>query len=504
MALWMIADNATGLTFFFDDWDFLLHREISIDGLLLPHNGHLSTLPVIVYVFLREIFGTDSYVPFQVVGITVHTVTCVIAAGMVYRRAPFLAVTLLPVLLLLGSGWQNILWPFQTGMIGALLFGLLAIDEASRDHPRNRSIVWVSLSLLCAGGGVAVAGVVTLSFVMRRQWQLVKLMLPVLFLYGLWFSVYGESQSQPGNLSRTPRYVLDSAVWSSAGIGSWSFRTGRFVLCSVLLIVGLSVAFRRRNEATRASLLLLSMLIVTWLLTGISRSHLAEPQASRYVYVGAIVLVCCTGLALTNSRFKLVLPAVLCLLPILLPSSMSQMKKGASGLRDTSFHVRSALAALDMTDVRPGSDSAVDARAPQISVSAYDRLAASDGRIGFSIPELRALPDPYRNTTDNMLNRLGVSQISRSTGLLCGAQSRSLSGVQVLTSGETLVILPSTETEIRLARFSDVVDGIAATTLNGGAWYSITNRAENDVPALRFELPLTGVVGCVLSDGGAD
>lgn len=498
---WLIANNADGLTFFFDEWDFLARRDISVDGLLLPHNGHLSTLPVLIYVMLRSVFGTDSYVPFQVVGIAAHIVTCLIAARMVHRRAPFLGIVLLPVLLLLGAGWQNILWPFQIGMIGALLFGLLAIDEAARDLPRARTVAWVCLSLLCAGGGVAVAGVVLISSLFRRQWRLTKLLAPVLLIYGVWYLMFGESQSQAGNLARTPRYVLDSAVWSSAGIGSWTFGTGKVVLGVVLVILGGTTLLRRDKSASRAPLLLLLMLLITWVLTGVSRSHLAEPQASRYVYVGAIVLVCCMGMALSGFDTWQVLPVFLCLLPFILPSSLSQMEKGAGGLRDTSFHVRSALAALDMTETRPEEDFSVDQRAPQLSVFSYDRLSRLHGRIGFSSEELRELPEPYRVTTDNMLNRLGATLVRPVDSEDCSGIPEIKGGTLVLGPAERLVLLSDVDLQIRPRRFVESTDLVEPLPVTAGEWHSIENHAGRSLPSARFELPLTGIEGCVLVNG---
>ena len=501
--LWITLASSDGLTFFFDEWDFLIHRSISIDGLLQPHNGHLSTIPVILYVALRDVFGIKSYVPYQLVGLAVHATTCVIGARMIHRRSPLLGLALFPVLLLLGAGWQNILWPFQVGMMGALLFGLLAIDEVSRDEPRARSVTWATLSLLCAGGGVAVAAVVTISMVIRRRWRLIRVMVPVLICYVVWYLMFGTSQSQPGNLARTPQYVLDSAAWSAAGIGSWSFGAGKLVFGIVLIALSGAFFVQRFNSTSQTSLLLFLMIVITWTLTGISRAHLAEPQASRYVYVGAIVLVCITGLALSTFKPWIVAPLIFCALPFTLPSSISQMEQGAGGLRDTSFHVRSALAALDMTDIRLATDFAVDARAPQMTVSAYDKLARSHGHVGFSIQELKALPDPYRNTSDNMLNQLGLNQVTRMPKSPCGDRPGNLR-VRTLKSGETMVLFLNSQTEMYFTRFSDGTSGVAPTTLDGGNWYAITNRAESDLPVLRFELPLTAVEGCVLSKTGAD
>jgi hypothetical protein len=50
--------------FFLDDWDFIVNRHVgSLGELFRPHNEHWSTLPIIVYRGLYQVFGTRTYLP---------------------------------------------------------------------------------------------------------------------------------------------------------------------------------------------------------------------------------------------------------------------------------------------------------------------------------------------------------------------------------------------------------------------------------------------------------
>jgi hypothetical protein len=148
--------------------------------------------------------------------------------SLIARRSRPLALAVFAVVLLFGTGWQNIMWPFQIGMMGSLLFALLSFVEVARDEPRRRLGMWVALSLLCAGGGVAAALTVSAVLVVRRRWTDVVRLLPVLLLYLAWYLGFGEAQSQPGNLAKVPKYVFQSMVWSVAAVGNHSYNVAVF------------------------------------------------------------------------------------------------------------------------------------------------------------------------------------------------------------------------------------------------------------------------------------
>ena len=58
------------LTFWRDEWDFLLHRRgWSVSTFLDPAVEHLSTIPILLYKLQLEVFGMESPAPFQVVAV---------------------------------------------------------------------------------------------------------------------------------------------------------------------------------------------------------------------------------------------------------------------------------------------------------------------------------------------------------------------------------------------------------------------------------------------------
>jgi hypothetical protein len=118
--------------FYGDDWAFIIgRRELWKTGsffefFFMPHNEHLSTVPVILYSSLVSIFGVDSSIHFMVLLVALH----ISAASAIYALLHRLGVSWGWSLLgfawfaLLGSGAENLLWAFQIGFVGSVSFGL--------------------------------------------------------------------------------------------------------------------------------------------------------------------------------------------------------------------------------------------------------------------------------------------------------------------------------------------------------------------------------------------
>ena len=55
--------------FYFDEWNFVLSRRgWDAQALLMPHNEHLSVVPVLIYKTLFSTVGIDSYLPYLLTG----------------------------------------------------------------------------------------------------------------------------------------------------------------------------------------------------------------------------------------------------------------------------------------------------------------------------------------------------------------------------------------------------------------------------------------------------
>jgi hypothetical protein len=372
--LWIFT-LMNGASFFFDEWDFLLRRGLNANDLLRPHNGHFSLIPVSIFILLRRAFGLTSYVPYQIVGLLVHAAVCIGVYVIIRKRSQVLALCAGIIVCLLGSGWQNILWPFQIGMMGSFAAGLWALYEIDRDEiNRARLSVLIGISLACAGGGIAVTGVVGVLLVLRREWRVLTALVPTIALYALWYLKYGVAQSQDGNMGKTPQFIVDSALAAGAAAGSKSLIFGGFVIGVVVVLLVL-----KQKELTLSSVPngVVLFLIVTWALTGLSRAHLGEPGASRYVYVGATCLVLLFALLVPVARNVTMGLGLFVITICLVAPNMKMMRAGANGLLDTSVHLRAELSAFEHVRNSAGAEYTIDsARAPQLNTGEY--LSAID------------------------------------------------------------------------------------------------------------------------------
>src|SRR5262245_34184344 len=185
------------LTFWEDEW-----RSITFDGGLLdylrPVNQHWSTFPLLLYRATFRVVELRSYIPYLAEVIVLHIVAVAGAYALMRKRLGPLVATILAVpLLVLGSGAENLLWAFQTGFVGSVVFGVWALFFVER--PRRHAAAITSLLLLASlassGMGVfflvAVAGRALLDPSLRSR---VSAVVPPLAVYGLWFLTLGRQQ----------------------------------------------------------------------------------------------------------------------------------------------------------------------------------------------------------------------------------------------------------------------------------------------------------------------
>jgi hypothetical protein len=391
------------------------------------------------------------------------------------RRSPALAAGAGIVIALLGIGWQNIMWPFQIGTMGSLSAGLWAIHEFSKPKPSStRTSLLVAVSLMCTGGGVAVFVTVFFFAVMRRNVSLIVRLTLVGSLYALWYLKYGESQSQAGNFGKTPQFVIDSALGAAGAIGAkgpvfarWYFLVLAFFVFSALV----------RKQNFFVSLAALMTIFVTWSLTGLSRAHLGEPNASRYLYVGAVLLVVAMVTVVPPILIGR-LSLVFCLfVPFLVLPNLNVLKAGTEGLQDVSIHLRSSLTGLEIIDGDLVLGQPVDgARAPQIVPLQYVAVAKKYGNAGFTIEELDVLPEQIKIQADDTLFRLMANLHRELPRAECKERQKIGDSQIVIEPRSEILIVPATENKAGFRWFSDATSGSSHLQLRAGRLYSIENH----------------------------
>lgn len=482
--IWLLQ-RGHGLTFFFDEWNFILDRTYSAEDLLKPHNGHLSLIPVFVYNVTRSIFGLTSYVPFQIAGLLVHGSVCGAVYVIAKRRSISIAICAAIIVCLLGAGWQNIMWPFQIGMMGAVSAGLWAVYEATKETVSAKKVTVLTLvSLLCAGGGVVSFSVVVAIVLYRRLWAILKPMFIVGMIYSLWYLKYGVSQSVEGNLAKTPRYIYDSAISSASGIGANSQGFGTLLLVLLLLLFVVSM-FKKSSFLEGAAFLL--MAILTWTVTGLSRAHLQEPAASRYIYVGSILLISSLVSLVPKGSAKYVLAPLAVVSIFLVQDNVKILDQGIGGLRDVSVHIKSSLGGLQLINGPLNAGQSLDsARAPQLDSERYRKISQQFGLVGFSVEELQSQPEEIRLQVDQVLYRLMDELYLKIDKADCESTSeKGVSEIEIKPS-ETVNVAVSEDVVATFRWFTDGISTSSQLKMKSGDTYQFTNRVVAESPPLEI------------------
>jgi hypothetical protein len=293
--LWL----ARGYTFYFDEWDYILAApDWTWVSYLEPHNVHPAMLHRLIYAALLNTVGMRSYLPYMVVLLALHATAAFLLFEVVRRRAGDLTgLAAAALLLVLGAGWENILWAFQSMFVGSVVCGLamlLVLQGPSSPRRMLAATVLLTASLMFSGIGAVfgVTGGVLLAATPARRRDLLWFV-PVAILFGAWFVAFGRGGAptnpppSAANVVLAPLYALWGLGASAAGlIGEGGF------FGPVLLVVGaiaLALTWRRRRPDAFA-LGVAAGLLAFYVLTGLTRAQLGIQQAGagRYVYVGAV------------------------------------------------------------------------------------------------------------------------------------------------------------------------------------------------------------------------
>jgi hypothetical protein len=200
------------------------------------------------------------------------------------------------LLMVLGAGWENLLWAFQIAWLASVASGLsmlLALEGRPTRRNVALAVVLAATSLMFSGIGLmfAASAVVMLASTPERRRD-VLWFVPLGIAVGLWYLVFGRSgvPANPpptaANIVLVPVYALWGLGQSAAGLigegGAW----GPPVLVAAALAVGLTW-WRRKPDPM--ALGVLAGLVTLYVVTGLTRAQLGYQQAGagRYVYEGA-------------------------------------------------------------------------------------------------------------------------------------------------------------------------------------------------------------------------
>ena len=300
-----------GMTFFADEWAFIESRSLSDPGTwLLPHNEHWSTLPILAYRALVETVGIGSYVPYLTLVAVLHGAV-VSAVYILVRQSTSngpVAMAAALVILLFGSGFENLYWGFQIGFVGATAMCLWAMVALRGEGPPSKRGLAIAVCLLVAG--VATAGI-TLAFIAviatellfdrRRRIFIPWIAIPVAVSV-IWYIFVGRAGTSyvqhPYGLAsplEVPQFVVlgfGSAFGGVAGVGpTLGLVAGAAVLVRVAWIAS------RGRPVAKGFLGSMVGIAALYALIGVVRVGLSPDtiEYTRYTYVSGVMLV--VGLA---------------------------------------------------------------------------------------------------------------------------------------------------------------------------------------------------------------
>jgi hypothetical protein len=120
--LWL----ARNLTFYYDEWTFILSApDWTAATLLKPHNEHPVMITRAIYAVLLSTMGLRSYMPYMAALLAVQAAAVVLLFEVVRRRAgDLVGLGSAALMMVLGTGWENLLWAFQIQFVGSVACGL--------------------------------------------------------------------------------------------------------------------------------------------------------------------------------------------------------------------------------------------------------------------------------------------------------------------------------------------------------------------------------------------
>jgi hypothetical protein len=461
-----------GLTFFYDDWNFVTEDYGGgLHSLLRAHVGNISVFPIAVYKVLFHLVGLNHYAVFRLVVVVLHLVCGSLVFVLASRRVPRVPALLAAALILfLGAAWEDLLWAFQVGYLLSVAGGLAAWVLLEGRSRRSEGVAMLCLVVAVGSSslGIAILVGVAVELAWQRRWSSGWVVVVPALLYGLWYLGYGESQITENGLIHAPGFAEDLAAAAFGGLVGRGLEWGR-----PLALVGALVLLRRLFGSLPVSARLAGLLatgISLWVITGVTRSTISQPETSRYIYLGAVVIVL-GGVELlqgvTISPRANALAALL--VAICAITGLTVLHAGAEGLRSTSTVLTAELGALEIASPYVAPTFQPDPqRAPQLTAGPYLHTVHAIGSTPADTPTQIIASNPTtRAQVDEYLIKLEGSGALAPANPATPASPydplvANVAGPQPLHSGtcwDTATVAPGTYTEFLVPQAGLLIHG---------------------------------------------
>jgi hypothetical protein len=420
----ILLDWLGDLTFWRDEWGFLLHRRGSDPGVYLePHYEHIAISLIALYKGLLAAFGMDSALPWQVVSVASLLGSLVLV--FVYARrcvGGWLALAGVLPILLFGPAWDDVLWPFQIGFFGSMCAGvgaLLLLERRDRAGDIAACVLLVvSITFSSLGVPFAVGGAVAIALDPARRQRAWVAVVPIA-LYGLWWLGYGhdaDNYTSLHNLVTAPGYILDGFAASTASL--FGLATPSDTVTSpldwgrglfVLLVVLAALRIRTAGWPGRGFWIVLAIAVTFWFAAAFNASVFREPSSGRYQYMGAIFIVLLAAELFRGARPGRWTAAVAVgIAAIAALSNTSSLHSSWQGLTQFGEKQPAGLAALELTRDTVAPDFQLTEQNSEVDylgfLDAESYFSAVDefGSPAYTPAELASASEPAREAADEV------------------------------------------------------------------------------------------------------
>jgi hypothetical protein len=364
----LMLDWLSQLTFWRDEWAFILDRRGSgIDVYFDPFVEQLLAVPVAIYKLLIAGFGIESPLPFQLVHLAVFLATMAVLFVYLRRRVgEWLALAAVLPILVLGPSWDDLLFPFQVSLIGALGCGVGALLALDREDRRGdvAAAVLLLIGLFCQHVAIpfVVAATIDIAFTRERYRRAFVIVVPTA-IWLLWYLGWGrEAQNFVSfhNFSTEIGYVADGLASSLSSLLGLAVPRDEMTLSPVdwgrpLLLIALGFAVWRVAKVgigamPRRFWAVVAAQLAFWSLTGLNAAFFGQATSGRYQLVGAVLWVMIAAELLRGVTIRR--PAMIIVLSVAVLAALanfSLLRKTADGLAGIAEQERGGLAALELT-----------------------------------------------------------------------------------------------------------------------------------------------------------
>jgi hypothetical protein len=507
------------LSFFLDDWTFMLYRRGSFDQAFMnPHGENVVIGLSLVYKALVNVFGMNA-VAFR----AVLTGFILLSGGLLFvylrrRVGDWLALVGTSMILLLGAAYEDLLWPIQIGYFISFTCGLGALMLLQRDDRRGDPLACMLLTFgiisFSLGIPFAVGAAVAIGLGADRWRRAYVVAIPI-GVYALWWLGWGhEAEGSIGllNISTSPIYLFEgfaSSLSSLLGLATPGSQEaiGALAWGRPLFAVALALGVYRLHRLGRVPpwlWVVLATALSFWLLAGFNEKSGREPTVSRYQHIGAVFILMIAAELFVGTRLRrpaMVLITVLAGAAIL--SSGSYLLQARNSYLHTSELERAGLAAIEISrdTVDPGFMLAPDlVDTGYVYVSAQSYLAALDDyghSPAFTTAELASAPEAARVAGDKTLAaalRVSFTEGVPSAGGDCSVIDTTTAPAvaAVPLGGASVESIGDGRLTIKLHRFADGFP-ITAGTLAAGRSGDLVVAADRAAEPWELELSGDGV-----------